>query len=181
MPLFTLRFPADEIAAWAARYDASIDAEVEGEVGPFMRREGYLTRDHFLTLARWKSPRPGPLCARNEPGFVETVTRAAVATTDERFRIEVLRLLQGVDWPTASAILHLGSTEPYPLLDVRALWSLGHDTKPPYTFDLWWAYTTFTRGLAEAQGVSMRTLDRALWKFSEDHQGRLTPAAVPAP
>lgn len=170
---FELRFPAEEVGAWAARYDVSADAALEGEVGPFMRREGYLTRDHFLTLARWKSPRSGPLCARNEAGFVEAVTRAAASATDERFRIEVLRLLQGVDWPTASVILHVGVADPYPLLDVRALWSLGHDTPPPYTFDLWWAYTTFSRDLARSQGVSMRALDRALWQFSKERQGGL--------
>ncbi len=37
----------------------------------------------------------------------------------------VLRFLDGVEWPTASTILHFCGARPYPILDYRALWSLG--------------------------------------------------------
>jgi hypothetical protein len=169
MPPFTLRFPAEEIGAWAARYDAIADAPLD-EAGAFMRREGYLTRAHFLTLARWKSPRSQPRCAGNAAPFVEAVTRTAAAATDEQLRMGVLRLLDGVNWPTASVILHVGVAAPYPPLDVRALWSLGYEAPPAYTFPFWWAYVEHTRALAARQGVDMRTLDRALWQFSKERQ-----------
>jgi len=80
-------------------------------------------------------------------------------------------LLSGVGWPMASVILHWCHADPYPILDFRALWSLGLDPLPPYDFDLWRAYTGHCRGLAAA-GVTMRDLDRALWQYSKEKQVR---------
>src|SRR5437773_881772 len=87
--------------------------------------------------------------------------------------------LDGVDWPTASVLLHFCDRQPYPVLDFRALWSLGISHPPTYTFEFWWAYASFTRQLAASSGESMRTVDRALWQYSKEHQparGRLTSA-----
>ena len=96
----------------------------------------------------------------------------ALTTSDERLRIGVLTLLQGVEMPTASVLLHLGHRDPYPILDVRAIWSLGVDKQPSYySFESWWAYTEKCRALADEAGVSMRVLDRALWQFSSEMQG----------
>ncbi|MGH7322475.1 MAG: hypothetical protein ACRELA_23010, partial [Candidatus Rokuibacteriota bacterium] len=83
----------------------------------------------------------------------------------------ILRTLAGIEWPTASVILHFCDGRPYPILDYRALWSLGFAKPPAYTFDFWWAYTDFARVLAQSTGHDMRTLDRALWQFSKAHQG----------
>ena len=89
---------------------------------------------------------------------------------NERLRIEVLTLLKGVSWPMASVILHWCHTDRYPLIDFRALWSLGIDTPPRYTFDFWWAYVETCRSLADESQVSMRELDRALWAYSKFNQ-----------
>jgi hypothetical protein len=59
----------------------------------------------------------------------------------------------------------------YPILDVRALWSAGLDATPSYGFDFWMEYTEFLRGVATHAGVSMRTLDKALWQYSKVKQG----------
>ena len=71
---------------------------------------------------------------------MQEVTRTAPSTSDERFRIEVLMLLRGVDWPTASVILHFAHGERYPILDFRALWSLGFENTPRYEIDFWMAW-----------------------------------------
>ena len=101
------------------------------------------------------------------------MTRHALAARDARFKIEVLRLLDGVDWATASVVLHFCDPEPWPILDVRAFWSLGQAVPAYITFPVWEAYTTHTRALASKYGVSMRTLDRALWGYSKAHKGKL--------
>jgi hypothetical protein len=82
-------------------------------------------------------------------------------------------LLQGVAYPMASVILHFLHEDPYPILDVRALWSVGVDALPRggHNFELWQAYTAYTRELAQAAGVSMRVLDRALWQHAYEHDG----------
>jgi hypothetical protein len=138
--------------------------------GGAIQREGYLIKEQFLALAHWKSPRTQPRCATNSEEFIKAVTTTAFATSNEQLRIEVLCLLKGVNWPTASVILHIGSREPYPILDYRALWSLDYDTPPAYNFDFWWEYVRYTRSIAAERHISMRTLDRALWQFSKENQ-----------
>ena len=73
--------------------------------------------------------------------------------------------------PTASVLLHLAHRDPYPILDVRAIWSLGVEKQPSsYSFEFWWAYTAKCRSLAMEAGIPMRVLDRALWQFSRENQ-----------
>jgi hypothetical protein len=88
----------------------------------------------------------------------------------ERLQIEVLTLLDGVSWPTASVILHFFHSAPYPIVDFRALWSLKNKVPKRYGFNFWQKYTSYCRGLSKRAGVSMRTLDRALWQFSKENQ-----------
>jgi hypothetical protein len=54
---------------------------------------------------------------------------------------------------------------------LRALWSLGFETPPSYySFEFWQRYVAHCRELATTAGVDMRTLDRALWQYSAEHQ-----------
>jgi hypothetical protein len=39
-----------------------------------------------------------------------------------------------------------------------------------YAFPLWMGYTDFLRGVSADAGVSMRTLDKALWQYSNVNQ-----------
>jgi hypothetical protein len=97
---------------------------------------------------------------------------ALSAATSERLQIEVLRLLKGVEWPVASVLLHWGHRDQYPVLDFRALWSLGIERNeiPPYDFDFWWDYVRYCRKVSDRTRICMRILDRALWQYSKEHQ-----------
>ena len=101
---------------------------------------------------------------------MRTITRAALASEDDALKMDLLRMLPGVEWPTASTILHVCDRRPYPILDVRAVWSLGYGTPPRYTMEFWIAYVAFTRDLANRSGVSIRTVDQALWQYSKERQ-----------
>lgn len=134
------------------------------------RERCYLDYSAFLAIGDWKSPRNRGRHASNTPEFVEEITRLALAPeTSPRLAIEALRLLSGVEWPTASVILHFCHPVP-PILDFRALWSLSASVPSYYDYPFWREYSDITRNLAQQWGVSMRTLDRALWKFSKVHQ-----------
>jgi hypothetical protein len=170
LPTFHLRFDKAHIPAWAAGYKASDDHQVEFEIAPQVHQRGYFIKAEFQAACCWKTPRSKPRVESNPESFVQEVTRVALSTPDERLRIEVLTLLEGVGWPTASALLHFGHHEPYPILDIRALWSLGVEDEIDYDFTFWWAYTQFCRRLAQEVNVSMRVLDRALWQYSADNQ-----------
>jgi len=169
MTRFRLRFPVGQVARWAAVFSDPDDPEIEPRALR-ARKRGFLTKADFLRLARWKTPRSRRRVERNAESFVRAVTRTALTTPDERLRIEVLTLLDGVDWPTASVILHFCHREPYPVLDYRALWSLGVEKPPAYGFPFWRDYTLVCRRLAARASCSMRELDRALWQFSKERQ-----------
>jgi predicted RNase H-like nuclease len=177
---FRLRFPLSEVLYWASRYAYADDAEVEA-IGDRARERGWFTRDEFLSVARWKTPRSRKQCEKNDEAHIRAATELALSTPDERGRIDALIGLHGVDYPTASVLLHLAHRDPYPIIDYRALWSLGVESPPAtYSFTFWWAYTQACRSLATDAGVRMRTFDRALWQFSKERQPpKGAPAADP--
>ena len=159
-----------------ARYGAaSQDSRVERLVAG-ARARGFLTKPDLLAVCRWKSPRALPLVRRNSPGEVREATAWALGTPHERLRIGALLMLHGVSWPMGSAVLHFFHSDPYPVLDVRAVWSLGLAPGPGYTFDFWWTYVRACRELSRRLGLSMRTVDRALWQYSKESSPALGAA-----
>jgi len=167
---FKLRFPAKQIQELAGRFSDESSAVFVNEVGPAARARGFLTRPEFLALCEWKSPRTRPRCASNSEEFIAAVTGTALSTQNEQLRVEVLTLLRGVSWPTASVILHFCARDPFPILDVRALWSVSAAVPSQVDFPFWAEYTRFTRRLAARAGVGMRVLDCALWQYSKENQ-----------
>ncbi len=166
-----LRFSKEQIALWSGRYEFGADEEIQRAIGPRVKAAGYFTKDDFLKVCEWKTPRTQTHCRKNAPEFIRETTRTALATPSERLRVEVLTLLDGVRWATASVLLHFGHVDPYPIMDYRALWSLSITKRPyPYDFAFWWGYTQFCRELAEECGVTIRVVDRALWQFSKENQ-----------
>lgn len=170
---FVLKVPPKEISGWAAAYDRDYKDAVAVAIGQRVRETGVLSYNDFLALAEWKTDRSKSRCRRNSKAFAAEVTGYALSSAEPRFKIEALRLLDGVSWATASVILHFCDREPWPILDVRAFWSLGQEVPSYITYPVWEAYTAFTRALASKHGVSMRTLDRALWGYSKRYQGSL--------
>jgi hypothetical protein len=174
MPMrFAMKVPPHKLTHWAAQYSYGDEEAIR--IGARARRTGRLPYEAFLALAEWKTPRSKSRCRQNSPGFVEEVTRHALSASEPRFKIEVLRLLAGIDWATASVILHFCDRDRWPILDVRAFWSLGQEVPSPITYPVWEAYTAATRALADRHNVPMRALDRALWAYSKAKQGPLNP------
>ena len=177
---YTLKFPLNELHELAARYiagnnDRANEYLIEGTIGPMVKKRGWYTKPEFLLLCRWKTPRTQPRCRENDPAYIQEITSIALGTSSERLRIEVLTLLNGVSWPTASVLLHFAHQDRYPILDFRAVESLNITKPNAYDFDFWQEYVSICRGLAVQTGVDMRTLDRALWQHSREH-----PIVAPA-
>jgi hypothetical protein len=167
---FKLRIPPGEIHAWAARYGEDYDDRDAERIGAAARSAHHLSRDQFLSLAEWKTKRTKSRCGKNSEEYVRQVTGSALTADEPRFKIEALRLLDGVDWATASVILHFCDGADWPIIDFRAFWSLGQPAPNKCSYSIWQAYTTYTRSLARDLKVSMRTLDRALWAYSKAKQ-----------
>lgn len=172
-----LRFSPDEIDALSKGYesglrprDKQLTDAITQKVFPAYAERGFLTKQEFLTVCDWKTPRPRPRCESNDDQFVREISALARTVESERLRIEMWTLLSGVKWPTASVFLHFAFPNRFPILDFRALWSLSEDVPKQYDFPFWWRYTLFCRELSSAHGVSMRVLDQALWQYSKLHQ-----------
>jgi hypothetical protein len=169
--VFKLRFPIAQIPRWAADFaDDDSDDRFLVEVRPAVLERGYLTGAEFRAICYWKTPRSRSRCRQNTSDEVRILSRAALSTKDDALKMDLLRLLRGVDWPTASTLLHFCDRRPFPILDYRALWSLGYATPPHYTMVFWLGYVAYTRALAWRSGHPMRTVDRALWQYSKARQ-----------
>jgi len=174
-----LRFPEDEILRIAQRYSYPREEQLLLDMRRAVRDSGFMTKDQLKTLALWKAPRAAGHIDKNDPEYVREMTSLGFSARTERARIEILTLIDGVRWPTASVILHLFHEDPYPILDFRALWSVGLDVPNTYTFEFWWPYVEYCRKVARRNHVDMRTLDRALWQYSKEPQSLGEPTFTP--
>jgi hypothetical protein len=127
-------------------------------------------RDEFLATYRWKTHRTIRHAQKYTDAEIADVTGVAFRQSDEKLRICLLRALDGVDWPVASTLLHVGASSDYPIIDFRALWSLNSAMPTYVSFPFWWTYVSCCRRLAAQAGVSVRELDQALWAYSEANQ-----------
>lgn len=172
-----LRFPIAEIRGLSDQYlaelgerDRSLTDAITQRVFPSYERRGHLTKEEFLTVCAWKTPRSKLRCESNDEAFIQAISQLSRTTECEQLRIQAWTLLAGVKWPTASVFVHFAFPDRYPILDFRALWSLGTDVPPQYDFSFWWSYAEFCRELVCRASVTMRVLDQALWKYSKLHQ-----------
>lgn len=166
-----LTFPENRLTHFAAQYKLNALELVVIGMKKAVAEQGFLSGEQLYQVARWKAARSAEHVLKNSESYVRETTRFALAATDERFRIEALTVLDGVLWPSASVILHLYHNDRYPILDFRALESLGEPVPKQYDFQFWWKYVQFCRKLASKHGMEMRELDRALWQYSKAKRG----------
>jgi hypothetical protein len=164
---FELQFPAEEIEALAGRFPGSDDSALLA-VGAAARARGHYTRGEFIQVCAWKTPRSRPKVASNSARAVTRATARALVAADEAARIGALLELEGVGVPTASTLLYCAFPDDYPILDVRALESLGVKPRSSYPVSFWLSYLEACRSLARQNRVSLRTLDKALWQRSKE-------------
>jgi hypothetical protein len=146
-------------------------------VGESVRTSGVYAPSQLLTVGYWKSNRPLRYYVRNRAATVATVTRAALAEQSPWYRLDQLI---GVGIPVASALLTVWKPDEYTIIDVRALHTLNSfNEKADVTAFVdhdqpWWErrYDLYLKGCADVAkrvGLSLRTLDRALWKWGQQN------------
>ena len=167
MANFELRFNKKRLGKYSSRYEYQTDEILDGIVIS-AKEKNFLTKDEFLKICAWKTPRSKPKCASNSEEFIKEITHISLTTKSDQLRIEILTLLNGVGWPTASTLLHFCHKEGFPILDFRALDSLGLDKVPTYNYAFWKEYTTYCRYLGKELSLDLRTIDRGLWQYSKN-------------
>lgn len=167
-----------EIEKYANTYEYTEDETLSLLMGEAQKRGSMTSKDlEAVANLKWRGGRTRRLAAENSEEEVREITQIAFAAKSERLRIGALLALRGVQWPMASVILHFAFPDKYPILDIRAMKSVGGSTF--YTFEKWIAYTALCRQKATAENVTMRTLDRALWSAdkTQNPRRRKTPLA----
>ena len=170
-PAFRIQFPPEEIEALAARFGSADESRLLA-VGAAVRDRGHYTREEFIEVCAWKTARSRRRVAVNSETAIAEATGRSLAAIDEATRFGALVELQGVGAPTASTLLYCAFPDDYPILDVRALESLGVKSRSTYPMSFWLAYLEACRALALSSGVSIRTLDKALWQYSKEQSRR---------
>ncbi len=135
------------------------------------KKRGFMTKDDLVAVARWKWPggRTRQLVSENPEDDIKEITRASFSAHSERLRIGALLSLRGVQWPMASVILHFAFPDSYPILDIRAMNTVGGTTN--YNFEKWIEYVKLCVEKARQLGVTLRELDKALWTFDKERMG----------
>jgi hypothetical protein len=167
VPVFEVQFPPEQVSDLADRFPA-VDERGRETIGEAARARGYFRRREFLVVCAWKTPRSAPKVALNTEPAVRAATRRALSDPDEAARMQALLTLNGVGVPTASTLLYFAFPALYPILDVRALEALGVKPRSQYPVSFWLGYLEACRVLAARCGVSIRTLDKALWQWSKE-------------
>lgn len=182
---YEMRFPfsiTKEIRNWANCYTKNqtgarkfIEQYLMGLKSTVLKRKtpqaprGYLLYDEFYDLYCWKLDRKPLSLKRHSKNQIQEITGEAFSLDNDWEKIDKLTKIYDVGQSVASAILHLCDQEKYPILDQHALRSVDIKEKylygPEYPF--WQEYVNLCRAKAKRYEVSMRTLDRALWKYSE--------------
>ena len=178
MAAFELQFPAAEIQSLALRFPGQDDPGLR-VTGAAVLARGYYTRGEFIRVCRWKTPRSAPKVAANSARAVRRATGSALTTEDEQARMQALLGLQGVGVPTASTLLYCVWPERYPILDVRALESLGAKPRSVYPVGFWLEYLAACRALSARYDVDLRTLDKALWQHSKERSTLTSQTLMP--
>src|SRR5208282_2168911 len=164
---FRLMFPVAKVQYWADRY-----AYREGDTRAFKAgekiREGDYSRSNLEEIVDWKSKRRKALIADNSDSEICDALTLALRAKEPRSALAVLMGLSGVALPMASAILTAMYQETYTIADYRAMEALGEPNADYYNLNMYLHnYLPACRRLSAEAGVSLRTLDTALWAWSE--------------
>ena len=166
-----------QILDYTKKYDEHVrlynpkDLSGEQEINERMNhasKMGYITQEDLIAVVNWKSPRARPLCQKNCQTEIKEISCASFTAKSERLRIGSLLILKGVSWPMASVILHFRFPKKYPILDVRAMNTVGGSTN--YNFELWIEYVELCGNAAVRHGITLRELDKALWMYDFENE-----------
>lgn len=169
------------IEEYARRYDKWYNKtaykKTEVRIKEWLRTHCYLNKGKFVETGCWKSPRSRQHFEHeeNNDNTVREITRFSLEAQSEKARAESLFVLKGVGYPVASTILHFAFPKKYPILDFRALWSLGGkwremSKEQNYNFDFWTEYCGEIQTISRETGEDIRTIDKALWQYSKERQ-----------
>lgn len=158
--------------AYNKQYKAH-DERIEVETKRLLKKQRYLKQKELVRIGMWKSKRPKRHyeSEENDDLTVKEITLFSFNTKSEKARIKSLLVLKGVSWVVASVILHFAFPSKYAIWDFRVMESLGWENR--YDFNSWQKYCNRIRAISKKYNLSVRTVEKALWKYSKEKQKQL--------
>ncbi len=163
----------ENVLKYAKRYDANAklaDVFVEKKTKAVLQKQRFIKQQELVEIGIWKSPRQKRRYATNDDLTVRELTKFSFSAKSERAKMGALLALNGVSYPVASVILHFAFPNQYPILDFRALWSLGWKQPSSYNFNFWQKYCNEIRKISKKLNLPLRVIDKALWQYSKENQ-----------
>ncbi|WKA26356.1 hypothetical protein [Bradyrhizobium roseum] len=171
--LFAPNLSREEAHYLCQRYDSDSDFWFDA-AGRSIRRGDY-SRQHFDTIFKWKTRNRGK--SRPQKNKTVTIKRALKLAVDSvdipSMALKSLVRLEGVGVPVASAIMAAIFPERFTIIDFRALEALGAKSFSTSSINRYLEYVSYCVALSAEWSMSLRELDRALWKWSEKQDAGL--------
>jgi hypothetical protein len=162
------------ISTWHPKYDEIANDEAEyGLLVDLSNKEiaekGMLTKQTFLRILNWKSPRVKGILRLSSAFDAYEVGLRTSHTAEENKKLEVLCKLPGVGAPVGSTILHFMYPDSFPIIDVRTTETLHHAGRIERSSTDLTHYASFRSEmlniLRETSCFTLRQIDRALFAY----------------
>ena len=159
------------ISTWHPKYDESESDEAEyknlvAQIRNEINRKGSFSKETFIQVLDWKSPRVKGIARLNEYPVYETGIADAVRAGKEQ-KLHVLCQLHGIGAPVGSTLLHLMYPTEFPIIDIRTVETLHYaGLLKSHSTDIA-RYPAFKAAIlklaSELPAFSLREIDRALF------------------
>lgn len=132
----------------------------------------YLSREYFIRLGRWKTPRYADTREKNADNSIIETTRSAYVATEDLVKIKILKRLKGVGTAVASTILYYLQPDKFPIFDYHARRTLIkacklNEWEDNDTEKVWLRYTHEIREIAGLNNKSIREVEKALFAYDK--------------
>lgn len=175
-----LRIDSAFISTWHPKYDESESDKPEyktllAQIRDELNQKGTLSKETFIGVLDWKSPRVKGIVRLNEFAIYEKGIADAVRAGKNQ-KLGVLCELHGIGGPVGSTLLHLIYPNEFPIIDIRTVETLHRaGLLQSLSTDLA-RYPAFAREIlkiaSENPAFSLREIDRALFAY---HKMFLSP------
>ncbi len=168
------------ISTWHPRYDEIANDETEYKnlvtlTSTEIRQKGTISRETFIRILNWKSPRVNGIVRLNEFSIYEKGISAAYSA-EENEKLRILVRLHGIGIPVGSTILHFIYPNSFPIIDVRTSETLYYAGRIKSELTDLSHYPSFRSEILkiakENPSFSLREIDRALFAY---HKIYLSP------
>ncbi|MFZ4739832.1 MAG: hypothetical protein ACOYLE_01565 [Bacteroidales bacterium] len=142
-----------------------------------IKEQGFLNKKQFLKILHWKSPRPLKHYNSNLEEEIIEITKLAFNVENDIMKLHILTSLNGVKYPSASAILMFYNPLIYPVLDIRVWRQLYYaklvDTNEKgqnFKYQDCAKYYTIIRALAVEFNLSARQVEKRIFDYDIENQ-----------